>query len=133
MNRFNICISGSRYANNDHIEIIKDTIFSEIVKICKSEKMNFDNPIPSNIKIIVGDCKGVDKIVRDHLSDYVPIEVHYAEWDKYGKYAGPKRNRRMIEKSNYLIAFPMENSKGTYSTINLAKEHGVEYNVVNLH
>ncbi len=124
MSNFNICISGSRYANDDHIDIIKDTIFNFIVSCKDYDKLKF--------KIIVGDCKGVDEIVRNHLSEYLPIDVYYAKWDKYGVYAGPKRNLQMINDSNYLIAFPMKNSKGTRNTINLASEHKVDFEVVEL-
>lgn len=45
------------------------------------------------------------------------IERYPAEWDKYGKSAGPKRNRKMAEISDYVICFWDGKSKGTKSMI----------------
>jgi hypothetical protein len=55
--------------------------------------------------VYVGDCpRGVDKIVRDklewvnkHLHVGVTLHVFKADWDQYGKAAGPLRNRAMVE------------------------------------
>ena len=53
------------------------------------------------------------------------IEVS-AEWDKFGKLAGPKRNKKILEsyKPEILIAFP--GGAGTANMVNLANQYGVK-------
>lgn len=63
----------------------------------------------------VGDCPtGVDKWVRSWC-EAGDLEVHVfeAEWERFGKGAGPRRNALMMELSDYLIAFP--GGRGTAS------------------
>jgi len=57
-----------------------------------------------------------------------------ADWDKYGKSAGYKRNEEMAiyskEDNGVLIAFWDEVSKGTKHMIDLANKHGLKVFVV---
>jgi len=46
-----------------------------------------------------------------------------ADWSKYGKSAGYKRNKQMALYADVLIAFWDGNSKGTKLMIELAKEY----------
>ena len=45
------------------------------------------------------------------------IERYFADWEKYGKSAGPARNKIMAEKVDYVICFWDGKSKGTRSMI----------------
>lgn len=47
----------------------------------------------------------------------VPIKNFPADWDKYGKAAGPIRNAQMAEYADYLIAFWDGKSRGTKNMI----------------
>ncbi|MBO5231326.1 MAG: hypothetical protein J6B88_01765 [Clostridia bacterium] len=58
-----------------------------------------------------------------HKNNY-KIEKDSAEWKKYGKKAGPIRNRKMAEICDYVICFWDFKSKGTRSMIEFAKEFG---------
>lgn len=106
-----LIISGTR--NTVSSDYVLDTVYPLIL----TKKHN----------IYVGDCPtGVDKVIRDSF-DY--CDVFYADWNKYGKYAGPKRNRQMIDaRVGYttLVAFPSSSSKGTIDAINYAKHVGLE-------
>lgn len=82
-----------------------------------------------NAFIIVGDCKGADKLaieVAEELSlDYI---VFKANWNAFGRAAGPIRNQGMVdylihqEGSKLVIAFHEDfaRSKGTKNLVNVA-------------
>lgn len=50
------------------------------------------------------------------------VEKHPADWEKYGRAAGPIRNREMAEISDYVICFWDGKSRGTKSMIDYAKK-----------
>ena len=70
--------------------------------------------------ICSGGCKEgadsfADKIAR---KTGIPILTLYANWNKFGKAAGPIRNKKIAEQSDVLIACVAEDRKGgTESTI----------------
>ena len=77
------------------------------------------------IIIISGHCSGVDAIAEKYAEiKGFKTMIFPAEWDKYGRAAGPARNKKMVEASDIVIAFWDEKSKGTKSLINLAKKSG---------
>ena len=89
--------------------------------------------IPSeDLEIVSGGCRGVDKFAEDYAEQWDLIStVFNADWDKYGKAAGPIRNEQMARyasESNHgmLIAFPVGESRGTRNMIKLAKQYGLE-------
>lgn len=70
----------------------------------------------------VGDCpSGVDLHVRDWAERHqFPHEVHRADWANEGRKAGPRRNRKLVEASDALLAIWDGKSRGTRSAIQLA-------------
>lgn len=83
--------------------------------------------------VIHGDNKGHQgKPGADQLADrwatsrHVDVKKFWAEWDKYGKSAGPIRNRIMIilGKPHVVIAFP--GGKGTRNMMLQAGDHGIK-------
>ena len=56
-------------------------------------------------------------------SNDIPIKVFRAEWNAYGRAAGPIRNRKMAEYADMLVLFP--GGRGTNSMYSLAKEHNL--------
>lgn len=80
-------------------------------------------------KIHVGDCPtGLDRMVRDA---FVDAHVHNADWGKYGKGAGPKRNGEMLKAAgphSLVIAFP--GGFGTFNCIRQAMKLGLNVMVV---
>lgn len=73
-------------------------------------------------EVLVGDCPtGIDLFVREFCKEReVPFTVFVADWNKYGRAAGPIRNGQMVEEADLLIAFWDGNSKGTLSAITQA-------------
>jgi hypothetical protein len=75
--------------------------------------------------VYVGDAKGVDAMaVRWCQENGITYRIFKAEWDLYGRGAGPERNGEMIMAGGQaLIAFWDGTSKGTKNMIYQAKHH----------
>lgn len=76
--------------------------------------------------VIQGGARGADQMAREWCeSRKVPYENYPAEWERYGRAAGPTRNQQMLDKGNpdLVVAFP--GGKGTADMIRRAKEAGV--------
>jgi predicted Rossmann fold nucleotide-binding protein DprA/Smf involved in DNA uptake len=83
--------------------------------------------------IISGGANGVDSLA-EIFAKYFDIQfvVFKAEWSKYGKSAGPKRNSLIVKRATHVIAFIAENSVGTLDTIRKAKESNLTINIINV-
>jgi hypothetical protein len=85
--------------------------------------------------MINGCAKGVDTICLKWANERgVPVERFPADWDKFGKGAGPVRNKQMLKrlletKSSAVFAFSngsIANSKGTKNMIHQCTQAGIE-------
>lgn len=73
-------------------------------------------------KVVSGTAKGVDKLgERWAIKNDILVELMPADWDKYGKSAGYKRNLAMAEVSEALIAIWDGQSSGAKHMINIAR------------
>lgn len=82
-------------------------------------------------KIISGTANGADKLGEKYANENsIEVKRFPAEWDKYGKSAGYKRNEQMALYADSLIAFWDGKSKGTKHMIDLAKRHNLKVEVV---
>ncbi len=74
---------------------------------------------------VSGGCRGADALGERYAREHgFPIERYPAEWEKYGCRAGPIRNRRMVQSSDYVICFWDGQSAGTASLIDYAQSMG---------
>lgn len=86
--------------------------------------------------LIHGDATGVDRLADqwaakqccdfgDGKKYYVEVESYPADWKKYGKAAGPIRNREMLQESkpHCVLAFP--GGPGTANMVKLAEQERV--------
>lgn len=88
-----------------------------------------------NIKVIIlsGCAHGADTLGERYAHERgLSIEKHPADWDKYGRSAGPKRNAEMAACADALIAFPKlgEANNGTKNMINEAQLRGLQVRVI---
>lgn len=86
-----------------------------------------DMLLPEGITIVHGGARGADRLADQWaVANWVPIEEYKADWDKYGKSAGHRRNQEMLDKAkpDLVIAFP--GGRGTADMVRRAKEAGVE-------
>ena len=87
--------------------------------------------ITYNIAVVIeGGAKGVDALAKEVANKYkIPVREFPANWAKYGKAAGPIRNKQMIVegKPDYVLAVHthFEHSKGTKNMVGLAKKSSI--------
>lgn len=101
-----VCITGGR----DHI-VTRDEA-AALVRLL--------NKLEADL-VLVGDCPtGVDAWVRTWCAgeEELPCKVFKAEWELYGKGAGPRRNALMVELAQAVIFF--EGGKGTRNCVSEA-------------
>ena len=86
----------------------------------------------SDIALIVsGGATGADQLARRYATEHnIPIREHLPDWQKYGRSAGPRRNRLIVQDSDVIIAFWDGKSRGTKSTIDIARQNATEVRVV---
>lgn len=108
-----IVVAGSRHFND------YDTLEKYISEFI-SRKID-EEPII----FVSGGCRGADSLGEHYakLHGY-QAEVYPAEWSKYGKAAGVKRNKLMVDISDFIICFWNGSSKGTKSLIEYAGKVG---------
>jgi len=83
------------------------------------------------VEIVSGGARGADLLGEHYAIDNsIPVKRFPAEWDKYGKSAGFRRNSDMAQYADHCICFWDGKSKGTGHMIDLAKKAGLRLVVV---
>lgn len=78
--------------------------------------------------LICGMARGVDMLAYHWAKDNnVPVVEYPADWNKYGKSAGMRRNREMVAVADAAIIVWDGNSPGTENTIGLVKAKGIPF------
>lgn len=117
--KMKIAIIGSRTFNN--YELLRQSL----------DEFSFEANV--NISLIVsGGAKGAD-ILGERYAQENNIEtmIFLPDWEKHGKSAGFIRNQFIINNADFAIAFWDGESKGTLSSINIAKKQKKGVRVVN--
>jgi len=111
-----VIIAGGRFF--DDYDLLKKKVDS-ILKEC------------TNIVIVSGMAKGADTLALNYAKEkgYNTIEMP-ANWDKYGKSAGYRRNEDMARISDACIVFWDGKSKGTGHMINIAKNYNLQLRII---
>lgn len=87
--------------------------------------------IPDITEIISGGAIGADKLAERYASENgIEVVIFKPDWARYGRGAGPVRNKLIISSSEKVIAFYNGVSKGTLSSINFAKKQNKEIKIV---
>lgn len=111
-----LLITGSRYFNDAGL---MSAAISDAVSTLRG--FGFDRVV-----LVHGGARGAD-MLAEHIgrSMGLEIEAHPAQWDVYGKAAGPVRNREMVELgADLMLAFPVGESRGTRGCMRFAVERG---------
>ncbi|CTQ45741.1 DUF2493 domain-containing protein [Roseibium aggregatum] len=77
-------------------------------------------------RLVNGGARGVDTFAKDWaIANGVQVVTVKADWDRFGKGAGPIRNREMAfgYPDSTLVAFP--GNSGTKDMIQVALDHGM--------
>ena len=86
-------------------------------------------------EVIEGEARGADRLSRDWAVEHkIPTKRFPANWELYGKRAGPIRNSQMLKEGQpeLVVAFLAPNSRGTADMIAKAKAAGVETLVIDI-
>lgn len=107
---FKVCIFGSRdFFDLEFLTRRVDSILEGFPK--------------HSVTIISGGARGADKMGECYAAEHmIPYNIYRANWDKYGKSAGYRRNAEMAEVCDAAIGFWDGTSKGTKHMIDLCKD-----------
>jgi glycerophosphoryl diester phosphodiesterase len=115
-----LIIAGCRDYNN------YDTLLEAMSESGFEQKFNL-------IQIVSGQAQGVDKLGERWAAEHgILISCFPANWDKYGKFAGPKRNEEMANYANALLALWDYKSPGTKNMIEQAKKKKLHIHVYDI-
>lgn len=105
-------IAGTRHFND----------YELLSKVCREEAIT---------EVVSGTARGADQLGERYADESgLPIKRFPADWNKYGKGAGYKRNAEMAMYAEALIAFWDGESKGAKHMIDLAKKNNLKIRVV---
>lgn len=75
--------------------------------------------------IVSGGARGADALGERFAAEHgLTVERFPAEWARYGRAAGPKRNAQMAEAADGALIFWDGTSKGTHNMIECARRAG---------
>jgi hypothetical protein len=81
-------------------------------------------------EIVSGGARGVDTLGERYAQEHnIPVKKFPADWEKYGRGAGHRRNTQMAKYSDVLIAVMEGESKGTKNMIKQAKEQDIDVHI----
>lgn len=86
----------------------------------------------AEVTLVHGGCSGADTIAGDVAASLGwTVEVHPADWERYGRRAGPLRNQEMVDSgADVCLAFPIGESRGTRDCMARAEKAGIPVVVV---
>lgn len=85
----------------------------------------------TDVEIVSGAARGADALGERYAAERgLAVKQFPADWDRYGRSAGYRRNAEMAEYADAAVVFWDGKSKGSKHMINLAKEKGLPVRVV---
>lgn len=77
------------------------------------------------ITVISGGARGTDNLGELYaIENGFDVKKYLPDWERYGKSAGPLRNKIMVDKADFIICFWNGKSRGTASTVKYAIKTG---------
>ena len=72
--------------------------------------------------IVTGDSAGTDSMALQYAQQHkMKFRIYRADWENYGKAAGPIRNKDLVHFCDKVVIFWDQKSPGTKTTLDLAK------------
>lgn len=91
----------------------------------------FKDLFPHHITIVSGMAAGADSLAIRFAKEHgLQVKEFPADWKRFGKSAGYKRNVQMAEFADACVCFWNQHSKGTKHMIDIAKERELKLRVV---
>lgn len=109
-----VLVTGSRYW------VDRDAIYSAMIA-------QWDKAGRGPMTLVHGAAKGADTLAASVAHELGwDVEEYPADWDTYGRSAGPIRNAEMVKLgADVCLAFPFTNSRGTIDCMRRAKVAGI--------
>ena len=99
------------------------TDYDEVAHVLSNASHCLDRPVTL---VISGGARGVDRHAEWWAFEWnYPMKVMPAEWDRYGKSAGYRRNVEMVEECDAAIVLWDGESRGTKHTMDLLAAKGI--------
>lgn len=115
---FNLIIAGSRDFND--YNLLRDAVNYYLVSRNLTE-----------VTIVSGKARGADTLGEQYAREKgFPVLEFAADWNRYGKSAGHRRNREMAHASQGLVALWDGTSPGTKGMIDYAQSQGLNVLVI---
>lgn len=109
------------------VAVVGSRTFKDYGLLCKT----LDAHVKPGDEIVSGGAKGADYLAEQYAKERgLNTIIYYPEWDKYGKKAGFLRNEKIVNDCDILVAFWNNVSRGTKSSIDLARKAGKEVFIV---
>lgn len=126
--KYRIIVAGGR--DLEDYELVHSTLFEYINHF-------LDLGSTDSVEIVSGRARGADRLGEKFADEYgYPVKCFEADWQKYGKAAGPIRNNDMAEYASedgyygVLIAFWDCKSRGTQNMIDIAERYRLDVKIV---
>jgi len=118
-----VIIAGTRTFNDYKLLKSNLDIFKNHIEIYHKDKLP--------IIIISGSARGADSLGKRYaIENNLQVKEYPADWDKYGKSAGYRRNEEMGKIADVLICFWDGRSKGTLHMLNIMKKLKKEWKII---
>ncbi len=95
---------------------------------------NIGSYLPESVsEIVSGGAKGIDSCAREYaLKNNIKLTEFLPEYERYGKSAPLKRNIRIVDYADEIIAFWDGSSHGTDHVIRVCEKTGKRVEIVRL-
>jgi hypothetical protein len=85
------------------------------------------------VEIVSGTARGADRLGEKYAKEKeYSVQRFPADWNRYGKSAGYRRNEEMAKYATHAVIFWNGSSPGTKHMIDLAKQYNLNYRVVQI-
>ena len=121
MSNFKLIVAGSRGFSASNYDLLW-------VEIMNRYANKF---VAKELEIVSGGCYGADVFGERFAKEFkLDIQRFFADFDKYGKAAGPIRNKQMAEYADAAIVFWDAESRGSLNMIQRMRKLGKKVTVI---
>ncbi len=106
--------------SGDRVAIVGSRDFSDLGAV-----RDFVRSLPADTTVVSGGARGVDSAAETAASSRgLPVKSFPADWNRFGRSAGIRRNADIVRNSDVVVAFHQGGSRGTQNSIDLARGMG---------
>ena len=128
-----VSVGGKRLIDRA-VEALRLVGIGRLVIVDGYQADNLEKYLPANVtEIVSGGAKGIDRCASDYAKEHdLKLTEFLPEYERYGRGAPLKRNLRIIEYEDLVIAFWDGKSRGTKFVIEQCRRQNKKVTVVDL-